>query len=131
MQPCVHHTHCLRRSIGPLDSILIIRPEWLNRILSGEKTWEIRSTACRKVGEWIWLSASQSSTVTGRAQVVDSRHLSVEEWEATRLQHCVPGPRFYGDRTHAWCLQGVRTTTAPLPFERKRGAVKWQTGPGL
>ena len=127
----LQHGYGVCGRIGPLDSILIIRPEWLNRILSGEKTWEIRDKGCQsKIGRWIWLSASESSTVTGRAQVVDSRHLSAEEWEATRLQHCVPGPRFYGDRTHAWCLQGVRTTTAPLPFERKPGAVVWQTGPG-
>ena len=67
--------------------------------------------------------------VTGMATVKGSRKLGALEWEASRYQHCVPGGRLYGDRTHAWELAGAQRIT-PTAIMRKHGSVDWQTGPG-
>ena len=58
---------CSRVTISSKDSILCILPEWLDRILAGEKTAEIRGKPCRsKIGKQIWLRASGSGMVTGK-----------------------------------------------------------------
>ena len=116
--------------IGTEDPILVIQPKWLALILNGEKTLEIRDKPCTsKVGKQVWLCPSRTAMVTGMAIVKSSRRLSAHEWESTRKQHCVPGQRRYGDRTHAWELVGAQCI-APVAIVRKRGSVEWQTGPG-
>jgi hypothetical protein len=124
----VQHACC---SIGATDSILIIKPCWLDLILSGMKTLEVRAMGCSsKVGKRIWLCASGQSMVVGSAVVVASiGPLSCSEWYAMRRFHCVPGPRFYGDRTFGWWLRDVKRVM-PVPITRKSGSVIWQTGPG-
>lgn len=121
----------LLRTIDKTHSILIIKPRWLDLILSGMKRIEVRSMGCEsKIGTRIWLCASGCSMVVGFATVVASTGpLSGDEWEATRRFHCVQGPRFYGGSTYAWWLQDVQRV-APMPITRKRGSVIWQTGPG-
>jgi hypothetical protein len=98
--------------------------------LSGEKTLEIRDQGCpSKVGEQIWLCASGSAEVTGRAVVSGCGALNNCEWEKLRPQHLVEGGRPYGNKTNAWHLTGVQRIPA-IPIQRKRGSVIWQTGPG-
>ena len=75
------------------------------------------------------LSLENRDGMPGKAIVKSSRRLSAHEWESTRKQHCVPGQRRYGDRTHAWELVGAQCI-APVAIVRKRGSVEWQTGPG-
>ena len=52
-----------------LDALLI-RKEWLDRILAGKKIWEIRGSRTQKRG-LIALVQSQSGTVVGSAELVD------------------------------------------------------------
>ena len=125
----VRDLSCCSR-IGDQDPILVILIEWLELILSGKKSIEIRGEGCpSKVGKQIWLCASGSGTVTGKAYVVDQRMLSKGEWEDLRSQHLVSGDRPYGDCTHAWILAGVQRIPA-IPIRRKQGSVIWQKGPG-
>ena len=120
---------CSRVTISSKDSILCILPEWLDRILAGEKTAEIRGKPCPdKIGKQIWLRASGSGIVTGRATVIGCVKLTQSDWKSMRSQHLVPGERLYGDRTHAWLLADVQRV-AGIPIARKRGCVDWQTGP--
>ena len=120
---------CSRVTISSKDSILCILPEWLDRILTGEKTAEIRGKLCPDtIGKQIWLRASGSGIVTGRATVIGCVKLTQSDWKSMRSQHLVPGERLYGDRTHAWLLADVQRV-AGIPIARKRGCVDWQTGP--
>ena len=119
------------RRIAQDDSILIIEPEWLELILSGVKSLEIRKPSCHgKIGREILLAASGTSRVYGKARVSACfGPLSADEWEAMRAAHRVEGGRTYGEKTHAWQLTAV-TRVRPTPFVRKVGAIIWQTGPG-
>jgi hypothetical protein len=113
---------CSGLTIGSEDSILVIKPEWLEPILNGDKTAEIRSRSCwDKVGKTIWLCASRSGLVTGKATVTGCQKLTESAWKSMYPRHIVPGKRAYGDRTHR--VAGIRIV-------RKDGAVIWQTGPG-
>ena len=120
---------CSRVTIGSKDSILCILPEWLDRILDEGKTAEIRGKPCwDKIGKRIWLCASRSAMVTGRATVIGCVKLTRSDWKSMRSQHLVPGKRLYGNRTYAWLLADVQRV-AGIPIARKRGSVDWQTGP--
>ena len=122
---------CSRLTIGSEDSILCILPEWLERILAGEKTAEIRGKPCdSKIGKQIGLRAAGRRMVTGRATVSGCGKLTdASKWESMRSQHLGPGARLYGDSTHAWLLADVRRV-AGIPIAVKHGCVDWQTGPG-
>jgi hypothetical protein len=118
--------------ISPDDRILILLSEWLEQLLDKTKDLEIRGKPCpSKVGTYIWLAASESSQVTGRAYVKACHGpLSVPEWEALRSRHRVSGERFYGDHTFAYELEEVQRVQ-PIPILRKRGSVGWQIGDGF
>ena len=121
---------CGRVTISSKDSILCILPEWLDRILAGEKTAEIRGKPCPdKIGKRIWLRASGSGIVIGRATVIGCVKLTMADWKSMRSQHLVRGKRSYGNRTHAWLLADVQRV-AGIPIVLKHGCVDWQTGPG-
>ena len=121
---------CSGLTIGNKDAILVIKPEWLEPILNGDKTAEIRSSPCwDKVGKTIWLCASRSGLVTGKARVTGCEKLTESAWESMYPRHLVPGKRAYGNRTHAWLLADVERV-AGIRIVRKDGAVIWQIGPG-
>tara|TARA_B110001452_G_C15115788_1_gene388952 strand:- start:337 stop:720 length:384 start_codon:yes stop_codon:yes gene_type:complete len=121
---------CRGLTIGSEDSILVIKPEWLEPILNGDKTAEIRSSACKsKVGKRIWLCASRSGLVTGKARVTGCEKLTESAWKSMYPRHLVRHHRPYGGRTHAWLLADVERV-AGIRIVRKEGAVIWQIGPG-
>lgn len=123
----------LRNKISDSDSILIIKPEWLNKILDGEKDLEIRRQPCTsKKGKRIWLAASGASEVWGSAVVKDCLGpLSTTQWDHLRLRHRVAGERVYGSCTYAYELVDVQKLEHAIRIQRKRGSIGFQTGSGL
>ena len=107
--------------------VLIIKQWWMDKLLDGFKTMEIRGMPVKKhVGSRIWLSASGSSTISGSVLLVAcSGPLSKSEWHEMRRFHCVSGDRPYGDKTYAYVVRDPHRVAA-IPFERKRGAIIWQ-----
>ena len=110
--------------------ILIIKPKWLEKILSGEKDLEIRGApCCKKVGRTIELAASGTSAVYGEALVVACYGpLTPAEWEAMRARHRVTSRSLPYKRTYAWELAVGAVHVRPKPFIRKNGAIIWQRG---
>lgn len=106
--------------------ILVIKPEWLQLILNGEKTLEIRANTCRKTpGTAIFLSPSGSAKITGRAIFDGSIPIEDDDtWALFRPQHCVPGARPYR-RTHAWRLSEVMHLEN-IPYAVRRGSIVWR-----
>lgn len=122
---------CVLR-IGADDAILIIKPAWLQLILDGRKTVEVRKVPCTsKVGQDIWLAPSGAATVVAKVTIVAcDGPLSMEQWEERREEHRVPGERAYGAKTYAWTLANVRVVR-PTAFARKRvGRSYSRLGPG-
>jgi hypothetical protein len=129
-RPALTCTHALS-AIGADDPIIIIKWEWLERILNGDKTVEIRCwSGTRYAGKRVWLAASRTSCVYGMASVSQSiGPLTESQWDSMRPSHCVQGTRLYGSRTHAWVLSNVQHVQ-PKRFRRKPGSVGSQLGPG-
>ena len=133
-EPPAHHHHRTPRRTQKIEMmpspgapILVIKPQWLKKILEGEKTLEIRSSACRKeIGTTVFFSPSGSGQITGCATFQSSTHVPSEDiWASLRLDHCVPGERPYRN-THAWRFCNAVTIEPPISYTVRPGTVVWR-----
>jgi len=112
-----------------IDRGLVIDTPHIDRILSGAKTWEMRSTATKIRGP-IALIRKGSGQVVGTAELVDSlgpftdaqmldnysRHMI----DPTRIQSGV-----VAKWRHAWVLRDAKPLAHPIPYVHRPGAVIW------
>jgi hypothetical protein len=105
---------------------LLVRKPHLDRILAGEKTWEIRGCGTRRRG-LIGLIQSRSGAVVGACRLVDSvGPLTLEQLNAHGRETCIgAASRLFYRRTHAWVLAGARRLPEPVPYRHPPGAVIW------
>ena len=67
---------------------LVVKKQWLDKILSGEKDWEIRSSNASRRG-WIHFAESRAGgRLLGRAQLVDCFELTKTEFTTQKFHHC-------------------------------------------
>lgn len=107
---------------------LIIKKQYLDLILSGEKTWEMRSTQTKIRGR-IALIESGSGMIMGEVDLVDSFEPSAGscDRQLTRKQHCLERhERHLMDKwKYAWVLKGAVRYAEPKPYQHPQGAVIW------
>jgi len=106
---------------------LIIRKKWLDKILAGDKEWEIRSSNTKKRGT-IALIEAGSGTIKGIAYLssalrMDHSHLWPNWFSKHRLRDEEVLSLGYKN-PHAWVLNGA-TRIKPIPYKHPRGAVIW------
>lgn len=108
---------------------LIIKKKWLDLILEGAKTWEIRGASTRVRGK-IALIESGTGLIVGEAQLTDVvGPLSKKDLLSSIDRHCVPrqsivkGIRY--KNPHAWVLEGAKRFKEPKPYSHPQGAVIW------
>jgi hypothetical protein len=108
---------------------LVIKEIWADLILSGEKTWEIRSRVTHQRGT-IAIIKSGSGLIYGTAELTDCIKLSKPNFEDNRDKHCIPVGeasevvRDYKER-FAWVLENVRKLQDPVPYSHPQGAIIW------
>lgn len=108
---------------------LVIDTPWIYLILSGGKTWEMRSTSTSHRG-WFGLIRKGSGAVVGVARLDDcGAALSPIEMLATIDKHHIP-ERTIRDGggakwTTPWKLGAVKRLARPVPYRHKPGAVTW------
>ena len=115
-------------STPSLDApILVIKPKWLNLILNGVKTLEVRSSACRKnIGTTVFFSPSGSGQITGCATFDGSTHVEDDAtWTSLRPHHCVQGERPYR-QTHVWRFCDAVPIVPSVPYAVRPGTVVWR-----
>lgn len=105
---------------------LVIRQPWLDMILNGTKTWEIRGNNTRKRGR-IALIESGSGLIIGETTLVSSLPVSRSEALANEARHQIRDwqrtVRYA--RPHAWVLRDTVRLDPPRPYRHPRGAVVW------
>ena len=104
---------------------------WLHKILSGDKTLELRSRRA-KIG-FVWLGAG--NTIYGSANIDQCEVLTLDRFLALEPQHGVAGKclPYTKTKTIGLWLSDVRTLDPPVPFFRLRGSCGWASvrfGPG-
>lgn len=107
---------------------LIIKPEWLDRILHNGKCLEIRGSKTKKRGK-IALAESGSSLIKGTCTIETCTRVDEELWRVFKNDHQVnitykellqryPHP-------HAWLLENVKEFKEPVKYNHPKGAVIW------
>jgi len=110
-----------------IDRALLIHDIWLDKILSGKKTWEMRSTKTRIRGK-IGLIESGSGLIVGEAELVDSLDaIPAEHYHQYTAKHWIPRglPSLCEKYRFPWVLSNARRYPVPVPYEHPRGAVIW------
>ncbi|MFS1430679.1 ASCH domain-containing protein [Vibrio splendidus] len=109
-----------------IHSVLIIDKPWIELILSGIKTWEMRSTITKKRG-WIGLVEKGSGCISGVAYLSDClEKKSFDELIDTFHFHQVPysqQPKYMKWNT-PWVLEQVNRIS-PVQYTHPQGAVVW------
>jgi ASCH domain len=108
-------------------SAIPIRPQWIELILNGTKTWEIRTKNTNKIG-LVALIRSGSGTVvatanlseviklTGKLARQNARRMGMTTADAISWVGC-----------NAWVLKDVVPLKKPIPYVHPSGAVTWVT----
>jgi hypothetical protein len=104
---------------------LIIKQPWIDKILSGDKTWEIRSSNTKHRGT-IGLIQSGTGNIIGTAELVATRRLAKIEMYLHYNHHQIPN---YDEinYTHiwAWEMANAKRYEDPIPYTHPQGAVIW------
>jgi hypothetical protein len=106
---------------------LTIKEPWISLILSGKKTWELRSRDTRVRGR-IALIRKGSGTVIGIADLTGTLpKLSRSDLIANVAKHRVPQHEIGVDFrwNMAWVLEGAQPLREPVPYRHPPGAVIW------
>ncbi len=104
---------------------LKIEEKWVNLILSGNKTWEIRrrNTLIR---ERIALGNTKTKHVVGYVRIVDSVEITVEELKKHTDKHQANDflDKYTKERKtlFAWVLDDVQVEIAPKPYSYSTGS---------
>jgi ASCH domain len=107
---------------------LLIRHPWIDLILAGKKTWEIRGARTSVRGR-IGLVASRSGTVIGVCDLVDCiGPLTAEQYRKNAKKAGMRPSEArlgYYRLTYAWVLEKPRRLKHPVPYQHPSGAVIW------
>ena len=110
---------------------LIIKNKWLDLILKGEKTIEIRGSDTKKQGEIIYLLESETNRVVGTCKRAYTYTISWSDWSEERDNHKVelsyPELKKIYKNPYAWVLEDVKPIKSEkeLYYKHPKGAVIW------
>lgn len=106
---------------------MLIKAPWIDYLLDGSKTWEIRGRPTTFRGP-VALIRSGSGRVEGVADLVDCHALSASVYAAGQAFHRIPPDVVlpYAQR-YAWVFAHPRRLAVPQPYPHPRGAVVWVT----
>ncbi|HEV2365720.1 MAG TPA: ASCH domain-containing protein [Caulobacteraceae bacterium] len=108
---------------------LIIDEPWISKILSGEKTWEMRARTCNHRGPF-GLIRKGSGQVVGVAEMVDCLPAigSSVEYAKAEAFHRIPADvqgRVREKWNRPWVLKNAKPLRRPVHYQHKSGAVTW------
>ena len=108
---------------------LIIKKKWLDLIINGKKTIEIRGSDTKKEGEKIYLLESGTHKIVATAVIISTYPISYSDWSEEREEHCVDIS--YSDlkkryeTPYAWVLSDVTPIKDIWYYKHPQGAVIW------
>ena len=108
--------------------ILITKQLWGEKILSGEKTWDVRSSKTSHIGR-IRIAFSGTNKKYGEVTLTECIPLTKELFEQNRDRHCIPDSwedvcKSY-PKPVAWVMEDPEVYKKPIPYTTHRGAVVW------
>ena len=104
---------------SPGDRILVLRANWWNLILSGEKTLEIRGRNLSAGKYWLGTRGMIHGFVILEPAILIS---TLQAWQDLRHRHCVDNDELPYKTTYGLPIRQCRRVT-PIPYVHPRGAV--------
>ena len=105
---------------------LVVKKRWLDKILDGEKDWEIRSSTTKHRGWMFFAQSKATGQLLGRARLVDCFELSADEFGAHAHWHCVAKwSSVKYKKVFAWVLEPAERFDKPFAYVHRPGAVVW------
>lgn len=107
----------------------IIKKEWLDLIVSGKKTLEIRGHSTQKLNQPIYLLESGTRRVRAICSITSSALLDEYNWEKLKQEHCVDITfaelnRIYR-KAYGWKLTNIEPIEDIWHYTHPKGAVIW------
>lgn len=104
---------------------LIIKQPWIDYILEGNKTWEIRGCNTKIRGK-VELIQSGSGLVVGSCNIIDCKEISIEEYANSIDKHNILNVTSLPyKRTYAWILKDAKRYETPRKYQHPQGAIIW------
>lgn len=108
---------------------LVVRRPWIDLILEGRKSLELRSRATSRRG-WIALIPGRSGLVAGVVRLAGcTPPLNLEGLRETASRHCVPEDDWSRMLAQGWRigweLEDAHRLPRPVPYRHPLGAVTW------
>jgi len=104
------------------DPILVVKQPWLDHILAGRKTLEVRNRCCKPGRVWLGMQGR----IFGRVEIGPCFTMTPGEFRRRQDQHLWPAdtdPPYA--RVCGLPLQAVQRLPSPLEYWRPNGAVGW------
>ena len=111
----------MRRRPMEGDRGMVLRQEWLERILSGQKTVELRGQRARPGHTWLVMG----NRVHGSATITRCKQVGLAEFMELRGEHRVEMESLPYTCTHALWLSNVETLPETVPFVKLSGSIGW------
>lgn len=102
---------------------LIIKKHWGEKILKGEKLWEIRGSNTSYRGE-TQIIFSGTNLIYGTANLVDTKRMSTLDLHFYFPKHLVTDEVSYL-KPWAWIFEDAKFFDKPIPYTHPQGAVIW------
>jgi hypothetical protein len=104
---------------------LIIKKPWIDRILDGKKTWEIRGCRTNIRGQ-IELIQSGSGLVVGSCKIIDCKELTLEDYKNNIDKHNIQDVTTLPYKsTYAWVIKDAKRFETPKKYKHPQGAIIW------
>jgi phosphopentomutase len=108
---------------------LIIKPEWLDKILNNNKTWEIRDNSTKNINKDIYLLESDTQKIKAIARINKCIPINKTIWEGGRHNHQV-NISFEEllnkyKNPYAWELNIIKIIDFEYYYNHKKGCIIW------
>lgn len=114
----------MRNSEHGLDRALIVRQPWVDMILSGEKTAEMRSRNTNIRGR-VGIIEQGTGLIKGEVEIVGSIKLQNPTHEEWKMQSCIEDDSLLEKWNVAWLLDKAERYDHPIKYNHLKGAVTW------
>lgn len=111
---------------------LLVKENWGDAILTGSKTWELRTTDTKIRGR-VFIAYSGTGMIFGSVELSDTIPVDVEtllmNTDKHKLDHEQIADWNIKPTSHAWVMTDSIKFEKPIPYDHPQGAVIWVTLP--
>ena len=114
-----------QKDLGDVKKGLILKQLWLDKILFGRKSWEVRSCHCSKQKNRK-IALIFKNYVHGTCLIKESFVVTKKELKKHPQKHQIPDLGVITYKTiYVWVLTNVQAFNVPVEIERKPGQITW------